>query len=215
MGCILAEMYLLRPLAPGNSEADQLMKLCLVLGTPPTDWTEGYQLALSKRIDFPRCPVTPLESIIPTASADSIDLILKMLQWDPNKRPTASACLQHPFFNNEVRTEYQRKLNVSVNNDREDAKRGMPNGAAGFMQLRNSQNKGLQNKQMSVGALNSLTNQTSMNAIPSQDQVNGSFGPKIGGSGYESKESGAFPSTNSKGQIIKRDSIAFKIDQNN
>jgi serine/threonine protein kinase len=45
MGCIIAEMYLLRPLAPGNSEADQLMKLCLVLGTPPTDWTEGYQLA--------------------------------------------------------------------------------------------------------------------------------------------------------------------------
>lgn len=38
MGCILAEMYLLRPLAPGNSEADQLMKLCLVLGTPPADW---------------------------------------------------------------------------------------------------------------------------------------------------------------------------------
>ena len=45
MGCILAEMYILRPLAPGNSEADQLMKLCLVLGTPPIDWTEGYQLA--------------------------------------------------------------------------------------------------------------------------------------------------------------------------
>lgn len=45
MGCIIAEMYLLRPLAPGNSEADQLMKLCLVLGTPPTDWAEGYQLA--------------------------------------------------------------------------------------------------------------------------------------------------------------------------
>ena len=93
MGCILAEMYLLRPIAPGNSEADQLMKLCLVLGTPPTEWTEGYQLALSRRIDFPRCPVTPMNTIIPSASNDAIDLILKMLQWDPNKRPTASQCL--------------------------------------------------------------------------------------------------------------------------
>ena len=45
MGCILVEMYLLRPVAPGNSEADQLMKLCLLLGTPPQEWTEGYQLA--------------------------------------------------------------------------------------------------------------------------------------------------------------------------
>lgn len=89
MGCILAEMYLLRPLAPGNSEADQLMKLCLVLGTPPAEWEEGYKLAVSRRIDFPRCPVTPLSTIIPTASSDAIDLILKMLQWDPNKRPTA------------------------------------------------------------------------------------------------------------------------------
>ena len=89
MGCILAEMYLLRPLAPGNSEADQLMKLCLVLGTPPTDWTEGYQLATNRRIEFPKCPVTPLQTIIPSASSDAIDLILKMLQWDPQKRPTA------------------------------------------------------------------------------------------------------------------------------
>ena len=38
MGLIIVEMYLLRPLVPGNSEADQLMKICLVLGTPPTDW---------------------------------------------------------------------------------------------------------------------------------------------------------------------------------
>ena len=55
------------------------MKLCLVLGTPPTDWTEGYQLAASRRIDFPRCPVTPLDTIIPNAGRDAIDLILKML----------------------------------------------------------------------------------------------------------------------------------------
>ena len=53
---------------------------------------------MTRRIDFPRCPVTPLESIIPNASPDAIDLILKMLQWDPQKRPTAMQCLQHPFF---------------------------------------------------------------------------------------------------------------------
>lgn len=90
MGCILAEMYLLRPLAPGNSEADQLTKVCAVLGTPPTDWTDGYQLATTRRIDFPRCPVTPLSTIIPNASSEAIDLLNKMLLWDPHKRPTAN-----------------------------------------------------------------------------------------------------------------------------
>ena len=38
MGCIIAEMFLKRPIFPGNSEADQLMKICSTLGTPPTDW---------------------------------------------------------------------------------------------------------------------------------------------------------------------------------
>ena len=34
MGCIMAELYNLRPLAPGTNENDQLVKLCMVLGTP-------------------------------------------------------------------------------------------------------------------------------------------------------------------------------------
>ena len=89
MGCIIAEMYLLHPLAPGNSESDQLMKLCLVLGTPPADWVDGHKLASNRRVEFPRCPITPLKSIIPNASDEAIDLISKMLQWDPHKRPSA------------------------------------------------------------------------------------------------------------------------------
>lgn len=63
-------------------------------------------MASQRRIDFPRCPVTPLETIIPNASSDAIDLILKMLQWDPNRRPTAMQCLQHPFFTQDVKQEY-------------------------------------------------------------------------------------------------------------
>ena len=63
-----------------------------------------------------------------------------------------------------MRAEYQRKLNVSVAHEREDTKRS-PGGGAGFMQLRNSQNKGLQNKQMSQGVLSPLTNHNSMSGI--------------------------------------------------
>ena len=122
------------------------MKLCLVLGTPPTNWEEGYKLAAARRIDFPRCPVTPLTSIIPSACPDAIDLILKMLQWDPNKRPTAQQCMQHPFFTQEVRSEYMRKFSESAATNHGLTERELPrpqNGGAGFMQLRNSQNKSL------------------------------------------------------------------------
>lgn len=33
VGCIVAELYTLRPLFPGNSEVDEVFKVCQVLGT--------------------------------------------------------------------------------------------------------------------------------------------------------------------------------------
>lgn len=43
VGGIMAELYLLRPLFPGNSETDELYKICSVLGTP----TQSQYLARS------------------------------------------------------------------------------------------------------------------------------------------------------------------------
>lgn len=34
VGCIMAELYTLRPLFPGSSEIDTIFKICQVLGTP-------------------------------------------------------------------------------------------------------------------------------------------------------------------------------------
>lgn len=34
VGCIMAELYTLRPLFPGSSEIDEIFKVCSVLGTP-------------------------------------------------------------------------------------------------------------------------------------------------------------------------------------
>lgn len=50
-------------------------------------------------------PQTPLESIIPSASAEGLQLMKDLLQWDPNRRPTARNILTHPFFT--VRLCYQ------------------------------------------------------------------------------------------------------------
>jgi serine/threonine protein kinase len=32
------------------------------------------------------------------ASEQAKDLLAKMLVWNPDKRPTAQVCLNHPFF---------------------------------------------------------------------------------------------------------------------
>jgi serine/threonine protein kinase len=45
LGCIMAEMYLGRPIFPGRNSVEQFNQIVGVMGTPPIDWVEGYQLA--------------------------------------------------------------------------------------------------------------------------------------------------------------------------
>ncbi|XP_034562732.1 serine/threonine-protein kinase MAK isoform X3 [Notolabrus celidotus] len=99
VGCIMAELYTLRPLFPGNSEVDEIFKICQVLGTvKKADWPEGYQLASAMNFRFPQCVPTPLKTLIPNASNEAITLMKDMLQWDPKKRPTAVQALRYPYF---------------------------------------------------------------------------------------------------------------------
>ncbi|KAM9332942.1 serine/threonine-protein kinase MAK isoform 2-T2 [Pholidichthys leucotaenia] len=99
VGCIMAELYTLRPLFPGNSEVDEIFKICQVLGTvKKTDWPEGYHLAAAMNFRFPQCVPTHLKTLIPNASNEAITLMRDLLQWDPKKRPTAVQALRYPYF---------------------------------------------------------------------------------------------------------------------
>ncbi|XP_039609958.1 serine/threonine-protein kinase MAK isoform X1 [Polypterus senegalus] len=99
VGCIMAELYTLRPLFPGNSEVDEIFKICQVLGTvKKVDWPEGYQLASAMNFRFPQCVPTNLKTLIPNASNEAISVMKETLQWDPKKRPTAIQALRHPYF---------------------------------------------------------------------------------------------------------------------
>uniref|UniRef100_H2LQQ3 non-specific serine/threonine protein kinase n=1 Tax=Oryzias latipes TaxID=8090 RepID=H2LQQ3_ORYLA len=99
VGCIMAELYTLRPLFPGNSEMDEIFKICQVLGTvKKTEWPEGYQLASAMNFRFPQCVPTHLKTLIPNASNEAIALMKDFLQWDPKKRPTAAQALRYPYF---------------------------------------------------------------------------------------------------------------------
>ncbi|XP_026869433.2 serine/threonine-protein kinase MAK isoform X1 [Electrophorus electricus] len=99
VGCIMAELYTLRPLFPGNSEVDEIFKICQVLGTVrKMDWPEGYQLAAAMNFRFPQCVPTPLKTLIPNASNEALVLMKDLLQWDPKKRPTAVQALRYPYF---------------------------------------------------------------------------------------------------------------------
>ncbi|KAJ4953247.1 hypothetical protein NE237_030079 [Protea cynaroides] len=99
MGAIMAELFTLRPLFPGSSEADEIYKICSVIGSPDQNsWVQGLQLANAIKYQFPQFASVPLSVLIPSASDDAIDLITSLCSWDPRKRPTAAEALQHPFF---------------------------------------------------------------------------------------------------------------------
>ncbi|ESQ39670.1 hypothetical protein EUTSA_v10000881mg [Eutrema salsugineum] len=99
MGAIMAELLSLRPLFPGASEADEIYKICSVIGSPTEEtWLEGLNLASVINYQFPQLPGIHLSSLMPYASAEAVNLIERLCSWDPCNRPTAAEALQHPFF---------------------------------------------------------------------------------------------------------------------
>ncbi|KAL1290029.1 hypothetical protein AAHE18_20G099500 [Arachis hypogaea] len=99
MGAIMAELLSLRPLFPGASEADEIYKICGVIGSPTIEsWADGLKLARDINYEFPQLAGVHLSALIPSASDDAVSLIRSLCSWDPCKRPTAAQALQHPFF---------------------------------------------------------------------------------------------------------------------
>lgn len=65
---------------------------------PVDDWPEGYQLAAAMNFKFPQCAPMSLASLVPTASAEGVDLMMRMLSWNPKHRPKTSDIMRHAFF---------------------------------------------------------------------------------------------------------------------
>lgn len=101
LGCIMAELYMQEPLFKGNSELDQMNKICAVLGTPSKSWVEGYKLAGQIGFVFPEYEKRDLREFF-EAGEDAVDLILNMLTFESCKRISASKMLGHKYFD-EVR----------------------------------------------------------------------------------------------------------------
>jgi mitogen-activated protein kinase 1/3 len=99
VGCILAEMLGGKQIFPGTGSLLQLKKVFSVLGTPAVEDTLWISPGLIQEIRGlkPRKKV-PWKEIFPTASNDILDLLEKLLEFDPVKRINAKEALEHPFL---------------------------------------------------------------------------------------------------------------------
>lgn len=99
IGCIFAEMVTKKPLFPGDSEIDELFRIFRILGTPTEKTWPGVTKLPDYKPTFPGWTPQPLRDLVPNLEPMGIDLLERMLQYEPSKRISAKAALNHPYFN--------------------------------------------------------------------------------------------------------------------
>ena len=101
VGCIFAEMLGRRPLFPGKNFVHQLTLIFDVIGTPLRPQISHIKNSQAKKFLDSQVGknAVQLTQIFPQASAESLDLLERLLRFDPEERIDASAALQVPFLN--------------------------------------------------------------------------------------------------------------------
>ncbi|XAR55087.1 Mitogen-activated protein kinase [Bertholletia excelsa] len=100
VGCILGEIVTREPLFPGRDYVDQLRLIMELLGSPD-DTSLGFIRSDNARRyvkQLPRYPRQKFSARFPTMSPLALDLLEKMLVFDPNKRITVDEALHHPYL---------------------------------------------------------------------------------------------------------------------
>lgn len=128
LGCVLAELFVLRPFFKGDSDEAQVIEIFRACGTPSDQtWPEWEDLPYAAAVaDWPKFKPN-LEAVFRRrlgkrqryCTSMGIHLLNSLLQLDPRRRPTAVDALAHPWFTEEplpCRKEEMRVLKESMHN---------------------------------------------------------------------------------------------------
>ncbi|XAR60495.1 Mitogen-activated protein kinase [Bertholletia excelsa] len=100
VGCIFMELMNRKPLFPGKDHVHQMRLLIELLGTPTESELGFIRNEDAKRYicQLPRYPRKQLAKVFPHVHPLAIDLVDKMLTFDPTRRITVEAALAHPYL---------------------------------------------------------------------------------------------------------------------
>ncbi|KAK9453065.1 kinase-like domain-containing protein [Dipodascopsis uninucleata] len=101
-GCVVGELVLLTPLLPGNSEEQQVDLIVDLLGTPTERIWPGFRtLPLIRHYRIPDSQPSTLSKVLRGQTAAMLEMVNKLLTYDPEMRISAENALQLPYFTRE------------------------------------------------------------------------------------------------------------------
>jgi len=102
LGCILAEMITRRPILPGKNNKELLRLIVNMFGCPTTEEMNKFPDSKYKQfttsLQIGGGVSKSLKDVLPGASDEVIDLVRTLLIFDPDKRISVQAALEHPFL---------------------------------------------------------------------------------------------------------------------
>jgi renal tumor antigen len=99
-GCVMFEIISLYPLFPGSNEIDQVSRIHKILGTPTPECLAKFKSKGASHInfDFAAQKGVGIQQLVPHASPDSLDLMIRLLKYDASERITAREAMRHAYF---------------------------------------------------------------------------------------------------------------------
>lgn len=100
VGCILAEILLGKPLFPGKDYVDQLTQVYNLLGSPSNELLAKSSSPSAQKLisSFGPRPAANLARQFPHTDPLAVDLLQRLLRWDPHERISADEALRHPWL---------------------------------------------------------------------------------------------------------------------
>ena len=99
VGCILAEMLRRKAFLPGSDTKNQIELICEFFGTPNVDSIKTIPEESKKLIkSLPKRQGKAFDKVFSQASPVALDLLKKLLIFDPSQRITVEEALKHKYF---------------------------------------------------------------------------------------------------------------------
>jgi mitogen-activated protein kinase 1/3 len=100
VGCILAELIGRQVLFPGNDNKESIRIIVEVLGSPTEEEMEFIRNERVKQFirNLPTRSKVDWRLKFPNVNRECLDLMDKMMRFNPKERMKAEECLKHPFF---------------------------------------------------------------------------------------------------------------------